>query len=90
MSLLHDEAFSREDFGCELDASDLGCPMPLLRVNQMLNAIEAGQVMHVISTERESITNFIPFCESTGHALCGKSIASDKYHYLTRKADAGL
>ena len=90
MSLLHDEAFSREVFDCELDASNLSCPMPLLRANQMLNAMEAGQVIHVISTERDSMTNFISLCKSTGHELCGKRIAGDKYHYLIRKTDVGL
>ena len=90
MSLMHDEAFSREEFDCELDATDLGCPMPLLRANQMLNAMKAGQVMHVISTERESMTNFISYCESKGHELCGKKIVGDKYHYLIRKTDVGL
>ena len=90
MSQLHDEAFSREEFDCELDATDLGCPMPLLRANQMLNAMKAGQVMHVISTERESMTNIISYCESKGHELCRKKIAGDKYHYLIRKADVGL
>ena len=90
MSLLHDEAFSREVFDCELDATDLCCPMPLLRANQMLNAMKAGQLIHVISTERESMTNFISFCESAGHELCGKKILGDKYHYLIRKTDVGL
>jgi len=84
------EAFSREEFDYELDATDLGCPMPLLRANQMLNAMEAGQVMHVISTERESMTNFISLCKSTGHELCGKRVAGDKYHYLIRKTGVGL
>ena len=90
MSLLHHEAFSRAEFDCELDATDLGCPMPLLRANQMLNAMEEGQVMHVISTESESLTNFSSFCESTGYELCGKRIAGDKYHYLIRKTVVGL
>ena len=85
-----DEAFGREEFDCELDASDLGCPMPLLRTNQMLNAMEVGQVIYVISTKRESMANFIYFCESTGHELRGKRIAGDKYHYLIRKTDVGL
>lgn len=88
-SLLQDEAFSREEFDCELDASDLGCPMPLLRVNQMLNAMEVGQVMHVISTEKESMANFVYLCKSTGHELRGNRISGDKYHYLIQKTDVG-
>jgi TusA-related sulfurtransferase len=90
MSLLHDEAFSREGFDCELDATDLGCPMPLLRANQMLNAMKAGQLIHVISTERESMTNFISFCKSKGHELLGKRVVGNKYHYLIQKTDVGL
>ncbi|MDH3947723.1 MAG: sulfurtransferase TusA family protein [Gammaproteobacteria bacterium] len=90
MSLLQAEAFSREEFDCKLDASDLGCPMPLLRANQMLNAMEAGQVMHVISTEKDSMANFIYLCESSGHELRKKRISGDKYHYLIRKAGVGL
>ena len=90
MSLLHDGAFSREGFDCKLDATDLGSPMPLLCANQMLNAMEAGQLMHVISTENESMTNFISFCESQGHALLEKRVVANKYHYLIRKTDVGL
>jgi len=90
MSQLHDKVFSREEFDCELDATNLGCPMPLLRANQMLNAMEAGQVMHVISTEGESMTNFSYLCESAGHELSRKRVVGNEYHYLIRKTGFGL
>jgi TusA-related sulfurtransferase len=89
VTLLQDEAFNREEFDCELDTSNLGCPLPLLRTNQMLNAMIAGQVVHVISTEKESMTNFIDLCRLRGHELRGTRILGDKYHYLIRKTDVG-
>jgi len=85
MSLFHGKAFSKEEFDCELDVSGLGCPKPVLRTMQKLNEMERGQVLHIITTDRSSMANFAALCESTGHALRGKRIVGDKYHYLIRK-----
>ena len=44
----------------ELDASGLNCPLPILRAKKTLNAMTAGQVLHVIATDPGSVRTSTP------------------------------
>ena len=41
-----------------LDASGLNCPMPVVKARKEIGALELGQVLKVISTDRGSIKDF--------------------------------
>jgi tRNA 2-thiouridine synthesizing protein A len=45
----------------ELDATGLQCPMPLLKAKRALNAMEAGQCLRVLATDRGSVRDFRVF-----------------------------
>ena len=49
----------------ELDASGLNCPLPILRAKKTLNAMAAGQVLHVIATDPGSVRDFDAFAALT-------------------------
>jgi len=49
---------SEVKFDKVLDARGLSCPMPIVKARQDINALEAGQVLKVLSTDRGSIKDF--------------------------------
>ena len=50
-----------------LDARDLSCPMPLLRVKQEIERIKSGQILLVQSTDPGSRNDILDWCARIGH-----------------------
>ncbi len=74
------------DFDQELDASNLNCPLPILRAKKTLNGMEAGQILHIIATDPGSVKDFDAFAKQTGNALLESKEEGGKYHFLIKKA----
>jgi tRNA 2-thiouridine synthesizing protein A len=72
-------------FDQELDASGLNCPLPILRAKKTLNALTAGQVLHVIATDPGSLRDFDAFAKQTGNELVESKQEGGKYHFLISK-----
>jgi tRNA 2-thiouridine synthesizing protein A len=70
----------------EVDASGLACPLPILRAKKALAQLTSGQVLKVVTTDRNAIKDFQAFAKQTGNALllqlddAGKGV-----HYLRRR-----
>ena len=69
----------------ELDATGLQCPMPLLKAKRALNAMEAGQCLRVLATDRGSVRDFKVFAEQSGHLLLESSDGGGVYTHLLQK-----
>lgn len=69
----------------ELDATGLNCPMPLLKAKQALNALAAGDRLHVVATDPGSARDFKVFSEQSGHALLDAREEKGRYYYLLEK-----
>ncbi|AUB82529.1 sulfurtransferase TusA family protein [Candidatus Thiodictyon syntrophicum] len=69
----------------ELDASGLNCPLPILRAKKTLNAMAAGQVLHVIATDPGSVRDFDAFAKQTGNELTESREEGGKFHFLITK-----
>ncbi len=69
----------------ELDASGLNCPLPILRAKKTLNAMAAGQVLHVIATDPGSVRDFDAFAKQTGNVLTESREEGGKFHFLITK-----
>ena len=52
-----------------LDVRGLNCPLPLLKMKQVLNAMLVGEVIHVITTDSGSERDFYSFSEQAGHKI---------------------
>ena len=70
-----------------LDATNLQCPMPLLKAKQALNQLAAGQVLHVIATDAGSWRDFHSYCEQSSHQLLKASQSNGVYSYWVQKAE---
>ncbi|AHF04533.1 response regulator SirA [Marichromatium purpuratum 984] len=74
------------DFDQELDASGLNCPLPILRAKKTLNAMSAGQVLHVVATDPGSVRDFDAFAKQTGNELMDSKEDGGKFHFLIKKS----
>jgi TusA-related sulfurtransferase len=52
-----------------LDARGLLCPMPVVRAGREMKALEPGQVMKIMATDRGAIADFPAWAEDTGNEL---------------------
>jgi len=69
----------------EVDARGLSCPMPLLQAKRALNAMQAGQRLRVLATDRGSVRDFRVFAEQSGHRLLESEESGGVYRYLLEK-----
>ncbi len=74
------------EFDQELDASGLNCPLPILRAKKTLNAMDSGQVLHIIATDPGSVKDFDAFAKQTGNDLMESKEEGGKFHFLIKKA----
>jgi tRNA 2-thiouridine synthesizing protein A len=69
----------------EVDARGLACPLPLLKAKKGLNALPAGALLRVLSTDTGSVRDFRVFCEQSGNALIESVEIDGTYRFLIRK-----
>jgi tRNA 2-thiouridine synthesizing protein A len=68
-----------------LDLRDLVCPLPVLRANRALRAMEAGERLRVLATDAASVNDFKLYCRETGHALVSWSEEAGIYSFTIRR-----
>ncbi|MCQ8242347.1 sulfurtransferase TusA family protein [Rhizosaccharibacter radicis] len=69
-----------------LDVKGLSCPLPVLRANRALRALEPGAKLRVLATDRASVADFRAFCAETGHALVAFGEENGAFSFTIRKA----
>jgi TusA-related sulfurtransferase len=70
----------------EIDATGLACPLPILRAKKALATLSSGQVLKVITTDRNAIRDFQAFARQTGNVLVSQQEnAGQGVHYLRRR-----
>lgn len=73
-------------FDKDLDARGLNCPLPILRAKKALNEMTSGQVLHIVSTDPGSISDFAAFAKQTGNELLSSAENNQEFEfYLKRK-----
>jgi len=74
------------NFDQELDATGLNCPLPILRAKKSLAGLSAGQVLHIIATDRGSVKDFEAFAKQTGNELMESKEEGGKFFFLIKKS----
>ncbi|MFZ5502665.1 MAG: sulfurtransferase TusA family protein [Pseudomonadota bacterium] len=72
-----------------LDVRRLVCPLPILRAKKSLSAMQPGQVLRVIATDRGAPKDFADFCSKTGNELLSSSEQEDEFVFLIRRRFSG-
>ncbi len=69
----------------EIDATELACPMPLLKAKRALNAMEPGQQLRLTATDSGSQRDFKVFAQQSGNLLLDSQEREGVYIYLLEK-----
>ena len=68
----------------EVNARQMKCPMPLLKLKQALNKIESGDIVQLVATDPSSKRDFYSFAELAGHKI-NLEQSDNEYHYTVVK-----
>ena len=74
-----------ESMGRTVDARGLDCPMPLLKAKLALNAMEVGEFLRVLATDKGSVRDFHAYAELSGHILQHFEQKDAIYEYIIEK-----
>lgn len=70
-----------------VDAQGMVCPLPILKAKKALSKLEPGDVLEVITTDKNAIKDFQAFCRQTGNPLLSQQPdAQTVRHFLKRRA----
>lgn len=72
-------------FDIELDVRQLACPLPILRAKRSLSAMNSGQVLKVVATDKEAPKDFEVFCRQTGNELLSSVAQGNEYIFHIRR-----
>jgi tRNA 2-thiouridine synthesizing protein A len=72
----------------ELDTSGLSCPLPILKAKKALAGLRGGQVLHIVSTDPESVRDFATFSQQLGHVLLETREEAGRFYFLLRKRES--
>ena len=73
------------NFDVELDVRQLACPLPILRAKRSLSAMNSGQVLKVVATDKEAPKDFEVFCRQTGNELLSSVARGDEFIFHIRR-----
>jgi len=69
----------------EVDASNLKCPLPILRCKKGLNELESGQILKIVATDPNAVKDFEAFCRQTGHTMIDTKTVDAVFTFLIQK-----
>ena len=70
-----------------LDVKGMNCPLPVLRANRALRALQPGERLRVLATDRAAVADFQAFCRETGHSLLAFSEEGGIFSFVIRKKE---
>ena len=70
----------------ELDTRGLNCPLPILKAKKALTAMQSGQLLKVVSTDKGSLRDFAAFSKHPRNQLMSQeTVGEDFIHVLKRR-----
>ncbi|WP_430755068.1 sulfurtransferase TusA family protein [Magnetovirga frankeli] len=65
-----------------LDARRLLCPLPVIRVQEKMGQLHAGDQLQLICTDPGTLQDIPAWCRVQGHSLIAQRQEGDEYHFL--------
>ena len=69
-----------------VDARNLQCPMPVLKIAQAMNDLSTGQSVELIATDRGALSDIPAWASDMGHSIKEQFETDDEYHFVVEKA----
>ncbi|RMG20966.1 MAG: sulfurtransferase TusA family protein [Methanobacteriota archaeon] len=70
-----------------VDARGSFCPGPMMELVRAIKAVEVGQVVDLISSDKGSELEIPKWCEKAGHKLLEMKKEGDATHYIVQKGE---
>ena len=68
----------------KIDARQMPCPMPLLKLKQALNKLDVGDIVYLIATDPTSKQDFVSYIEMTNHQIRYQEDNGEIHFYITK------
>lgn len=72
------------EFDAELDATNMACPLPIIKARKAVATLTAGQVLKVTATDPGSVKDFAAFCSQTGNEMVSSTEDGGVYTYMIK------
>jgi tRNA 2-thiouridine synthesizing protein A len=69
-----------------IDARELLCPLPVLKLRKRLQGVPTGTILHLLTTDPAAIVDVPHFCSESGNELIDTTTRGDVTTYQVRKA----
>ena len=68
-----------------IDASNLECPLPLLKTKLVIAKLASGDMVEILATDPTTWKDFASYSKITGNKLLKAEKKEQKYTYLLQK-----
>ena len=69
----------------KLDARNLNCPLPVLKLKKAMADLRKGGTIEVLATDPGADADFEAFCTSTGNSLLERGESDGVYRFVIRR-----
>ncbi len=70
-----------------LDARELMCPMPMVKLTKAMRRRVPGQELEMLSDDPGSVEDVPAWSSGTGNELIGTATDDEGYHFIIRKGE---
>ena len=68
-----------------VDARNLQCPMPVLKISQGIAQIDSGQTLELVATDRGSLSDIPAWAKDVGHTIKEQFEQDGEFHFVVEK-----
>ncbi len=68
-----------------LDVKRLLCPMPVIKLQNLMNTLPTGALVHVICTDPGTHHDIPAWCRMRGHSILSIEEKEEEIHFMVRK-----
>ena len=69
-----------------VDARNLQCPMPVLKISQGIAQIDSGQTLELVATDRGSLSDIPAWAKDVGHTIKEQFEEGGEFHFVVEKS----
>ena len=69
-----------------VDARNLQCPMPVLKIAKAMKEANSGQTLELIATDRGALSDIPAWANDMGHSLKEQFEEDSEFHFLLVKS----
>ena len=69
-----------------VDARNLQCPMPVLKIAKAMKEASSGQTLELIATDRGALSDIPAWASDMGHSLKEQFEEDSEFHFILVKS----